>query len=231
MKKRFNLVSSLLIAVTLAGCAGQSARKTEAPIREKSTVAVLEFENHSLGSAEAARGIGRVVADRVTETLSGRPGLRLIDRESLQKVLEELSLSSRDLVRSDEQLKLGKLLGAHYLIAGGVMAVGETLRIDGRIIEVERGVAEGASVEGTLKERETLERNFSVQVADQISARIGDRGPAPKTARDYFLQGLRFEGVKDRAQALQMYQKALSVDPKHPEARERMEQLLLEEIQ
>jgi TolB-like protein len=194
------------------------------------TVAVLEFENHSIGSAEWVQGIGRTLADRVAERLAGRSDLRLIDRESLQRVLEELSLSSRDLVQSEEQLKLGKLLGAHYLITGGITAIGETVRIDGRIIEVEKGVADGTSIQGPLKERNMLEETFSRQVADQIIAKADLPRSRPKTGQDYFIQGIRLE-KNNATEALKMYQKALSIDPQHPEARERMENLLLKEIQ
>jgi TolB-like protein len=233
MRRPFDLTTLLLIAVAAGGfaCASRPVTQASTLAPTRMSVAVLAFENHSIGPAEATRGIGQTVTDRVTEELTGRPDVRLIDRESLQKVLEELSLSSRDLVGSDDQLKLGRLLGAHYLIAGGVMAIGETLRIDGRIIEVEKGMADGMSIQGSLKERETLERTFSAQVVDRITTKVGPVRSLPKTGQDYFLQGTKFEGANRPAQALEMYQKALALDPQHQDARERMEHLLLKEIQ
>lgn len=219
-----------LLCIT-AACAAPPRRATPEAEPRTRTVAVLEFEEHRIDSEGAVRGIGRSSADRVTERLAGRPDLTLIDRESLQNVLKELALSSGDLVRSDERLHLGRLLGAHYLIAGGVTAVGKEFRIDGRIIDVEKGLADGTSVQGTLSQRKTLEETFSRQVADQLSLKIGETGSEPKRGEDFFNQGLKLEMGNHPAEALKMYQKALSLDPRHHEARERMEQLLLKEIE
>src|SRR3569832_475032 len=135
MKILFRSLSLIAIGAALAGCAGRPLPQAPpAPASIVSTVAVLPFDEHTVGTAAGAQGIGRALTGRVTEGLAGRPALRLIERESLQKVLEELSLSSRNLVEADAQLTLGKLLGARYLIAGGATAVGNAVRVDGRII-------------------------------------------------------------------------------------------------
>lgn len=232
MTRRFNLRVLPLILPLLVSCAAAGGR---APLSTSTpavpTVAVLAFEERAIGAAETTRGIGRTMADRVTEALAGRPDLRLIDRESLQRVLEELSLSSSDLVRSDEQLKLGRLLGAHYLIAGGITAVGDHLRIDARIIEVEKGVADGAFIQGAIGERAAMERDFSVRLANQVAAKSEVPKSAPRSGHDFFLQGVRLERADNPAQALEMYQKTLSLDPDHREARDRMERLLLKETE
>ncbi|HZR47729.1 MAG TPA: CsgG/HfaB family protein, partial [Candidatus Manganitrophaceae bacterium] len=154
MKALFKSLRLIAAGVALAGCAGRPLPQVPpAPASIVPTVAVLEFDEHTVGPGAGAQGIGRSLTDRVTEALAGRPGLRLIERESLQKVLEELSLSSRNLIEADSQLKLGRLLGARYLIAGGVTSVGSAVRIDGRIIDVEKGGVDGTAVDGTLDRR------------------------------------------------------------------------------
>ncbi|MFY9271244.1 MAG: CsgG/HfaB family protein [Candidatus Manganitrophaceae bacterium] len=195
------------------------------------TVAVLEFEDHGIGRPPGAIGLGRTLSDRISEQLSGRRELRLIDRESLQKILQELSFGSLDITDRESQLRLGKLLGARYLIMGGYTILGETLRIDGRIVEVESGLVEGDSLEGPLSERAFLEKTFSKQLVDQLTARLAVKAGPPVTAQDYFLRGLTLEQSNDPGKALEMYQKALALDPRHPEARERMETLLLKDLQ
>jgi TolB-like protein len=236
MKKLFKHLGPVVIGIALGAflpaCAGRPLPETiPAPASKIPTVAVLEFHDQTVGPGAGAQGIGRSLTDRVTEELAGRPGLRLIERESLQKVLEELSLSSRNLAEADSQLRLGKLLGAQYLIAGGVTAVGSALRVDGRIIEVEKGGVDGTSLEGTLDGRAALERAFSNQMADRLDEKIGILKSAPVTPEGYFLRGAFFEQSNDPARALEMYQKSLSLDPQNQEARNRMENLLLKELQ
>ncbi|MDC4225422.1 MAG: hypothetical protein MPW15_14585 [Candidatus Manganitrophus sp.] len=163
MKRRFDFLIPLLFAFT--ACASPSAPpvRPEAsllPEHHLLTVAVLEFEDHGIGQTVATQGLGRTLADRISEQLSGRPDLRLIDRDSLQKILEELSIASLDIADRESQLRLGKLLGAQYLIMGGYTSLAGGLRIDGRIVEVERGIAEGSALEGRAAERAILEKNF-----------------------------------------------------------------------
>jgi TolB-like protein len=228
----------MVIGVAVTACATTSdhvgathASPLQTPEQNILTVAVLEFEDHGIGQTVATQGLGRTLADRISEQLSGRPDLRLIDRESLQKILEELSLASLDIADRESQLRLGKLLGAQYLIMGGYTSLAGGLRIDGRIVEVEKGVVEGSSLEGRIAERAILEKSFSKQMADQLIAKVGLSMGAPKTGQDYFLQGLTLEQSNNNQKALEMYQKALAIDPQHHEARERMENLLLKELQ
>lgn|GEM_PF-1983610 len=219
----------------LTGCAASPrGGRTQAGPRGESrplTVAVLEFEDHSPAIGPAAAGMGRTLADRIVEELAGRPGIRPVDRDSLQKLLEELSLSSRALTNPENRLKLGRLLGVQYFVMGGLTAIGGEVRVDSRIVEVEKGVTEGVSSEGPLTERTAIEKGLSRQIADRLAAALvaGER-PA-STSRDFYLRGLVLENSKDDQQALKMYQRALALDPRNQEARERMEKLLLKEAQ
>lgn len=232
MKILFKYLRLIAAGVALAGCAGRPLPQAPpAPASGIPTVAVLEFDEHTVGPGAGAQGISRTLTDRVTEELAGRPALRLIERESLQKVLEELSLSSRNLVEADAQLTLGKLLGARYLIAGGATAVGSAVRVDGRIIDVENGGVDGTSLQGMLENRAAVEAAFSKEVADRLDEKIGISKSAPVTAEAYFFRGAAFERSNDPGKALEMYQKALSLDPRNQEARNRMENLLLKELQ
>ncbi|MDC4206472.1 MAG: hypothetical protein MPW14_19160 [Candidatus Manganitrophus sp.] len=234
MKRRFDFLIPLLFAFT--ACASPSAPpvRPEAsllPEHHLLTVAVLEFEDHGIGQTVATQGLGRTLADRISEQLSGRPDLRLIDRDSLQKILEELSIASLDIADRESQLRLGKLLGAQYLIMGGYTSLAGGLRIDGRIVEVERGIAEGSALEGRAAERAILEKNFSKQISDLMISKVGATHASPKSSQDFFLQGLALEQSNNNQKALEMYQKALAIDARHQEARERMENLLLKELQ
>ena len=103
--------------------------------------------------------------------------------------------------------------------------------MDGRIIDVEKGGVDGTSLQGTWGRRIALEQAFSKQMADRLVAKIGTPETGPQTGGGYFLRGTAFERADNPTKALEMYQKALSLDPQNQAARDRMESLLLKELQ
>ncbi len=203
---------------------------TEKP--EILTVAVLDFENNSIGPASVTSGLGQVFADRIFERLSGQPGIIVVDRESIEKILEELSLSSQGLTEAEGRLRLGKLLGAQYLIFGSYMSIGEAIRIDARVIEVERGTVEGIAQEGMLSDRQQLTMALSEKVADKLFDKASAfAAQMPESSQGHFQRGLSFERKNKLDKALKYYQKALALDPQNQGARDRMEALLLKEME
>jgi TolB-like protein len=123
-------------------------------------VAVMEFEDYSPMTSDVTTSLGYTVVDRMIEAVLQQPDLRLIDRQSLQKILEELSLGSREIVDSDTRLRLGRLIGANVFVMGGYTVFRERIRIDARVVEVETGLAKGASVEGVLADRDSIEEGL-----------------------------------------------------------------------
>ncbi len=175
--------SLYLIFLFLSACAATPAIAPAVTAKQEWAVAVMPFENHSMGMPPAkTQGLGQMLADRISEELLGQANLRLVDRDSLQKVLEELSLGSSEIAHAENRLRLGKLLGANYFIMGGFTAFGATLlgalspasegvRIDGRIIDVETGAVEGRSVEGKFSDWTLLEASLSKKLIDLIIAK------------------------------------------------------------
>jgi len=166
------VLARIVLYFLVVACAAQPIMEMAPPTPKVGTVAILDFEERSIGTDREVKGLARTLTDRVTEALIGRPDVSLIDRESLRKILEELSLSSSNLVRPDEQLKLGRLLGAQFLITGGVMVVGGDVRVDGRIIEVETGQVHGTFVQGSLSEWDKLTQDFSHQIAEVLMKEV-----------------------------------------------------------
>lgn len=220
----------ILAACSHAPLAPPSVSTERGP--EVFTVAVLPFEDNSIAASAETAGLGRSLAEGISAQLIDAPGVILIDRESIDKVLEELALSSGNMAEDEGRLRLGRLLGAHYLILGGFMAIGPSLRIDARIVEVERGLAEGTATEGTLSERRQAEIALSTKVAQLFSSKLGAYTQAPPvTSADHLRKGLALERIHQDDQALAHYQQALALDGNNQRARVRMEALLLKEIE
>ena len=234
--KRFvtmtGLAASCLVAAACAGTPPVPA-STEPAEARLFTVAVLPFENSTISPIPELSGLEQTIGDAITEGLIGQPGLKLVDRDAIDKVLQELSLGGRALTDPATRLEIGKLLGARYLILGGYTAFGKTLRMDARIVEVETGIVVDALTQtGPVDARRRIETTLSRAVSDALTTKAGNTLTAtPISSDDFFKKGLALEKQNRPDQALKAYQKALSLDPGHQQARDRMETLLLKEME
>lgn len=155
-----------LVAVVMMGFAACAtapvavAPSVTASPKKTVAVAVMEFEDHSPMPTDITMGLGYTVMDRMIEALSQQSDLRLIDRQSLQKTLEELSLGSQAIVDPETRLRLGRLIGANVFVMGGYTVFRERIRMDARVVDVETGLAKGASVEAVLSDRDQVEEQL-----------------------------------------------------------------------
>lgn len=121
-----------VLACLLQGCAGVPAEE-----REKA-VAVWNLENLSMGDASRP-DLGELLSSEIMQTVKDKAGLPVVEREKLVTVLEELNLGSSALADESTRLKVGRMIGAREMVFGSYMAVGPTVRIDLRRVDVETG--------------------------------------------------------------------------------------------
>lgn len=101
----------------------------------KEKLAVVDFaENGKLKSAQA----GKIVANLFGAALSDK--YTLLERMQINKIITEQRFSLSDLVGNKSKAKrLGKLLGADKLVVGNVSALGTTITVDARVVDVNSG--------------------------------------------------------------------------------------------
>jgi curli biogenesis system outer membrane secretion channel CsgG len=129
-----------LLAVAIGAPLRAQAPQPAAP---GATVAVMYFTNSALTNHDEFAPLSKGIADMLVTTLAGNPGIRVVERDQLQKVLEELNLSASDRVDKDAAVRLGKILGARHLLMGGfVIDRKESMRIDLRAVNVETSQVE-----------------------------------------------------------------------------------------
>ncbi len=87
------------------------------------------------------------ITQTFTVSLAQSKRLRLVERERLAKILEEQKLENSGLVDPEQAARIGKLLGASKLVAGGVTRLGSLVSIDARLIDVETGKVEDGGAE------------------------------------------------------------------------------------
>src|SRR5688572_5302333 len=87
-------------------------------------VGVAEFRNDT-SAGWWYGGAGRELAGMLSNELSNTGKFRVVEREKLDKVLEEQDLAEAGRVNKATRAKVGKLTGAKYLIMGTVSAFEE----------------------------------------------------------------------------------------------------------
>ena len=135
MRGRMSIGSWGVVAALAAGPALVAAQ-SNAPV-----VAVLYFDNNSFGKDRADYdGLGKGIADLLITDMAGNPAMRVVERDRLQSILQEQDLVKSKSIDPQTAVKVGKLLGAAYLVTGGFMSDGKgTLLVTSRVISVETG--------------------------------------------------------------------------------------------
>lgn len=102
-------------------------------------IAVLYFDNNSFGKDRADYdGLGKGIADLLITDMAANPSMRIVERDRIQSILQEQSLVQTKSIDPHTAVRLGKLLGAQYMITGGFMSDGKgTLLVTSRVINVE----------------------------------------------------------------------------------------------
>src|SRR4051812_22930303 len=132
---RIALFAATLAAVPQTSVVAQSG---------KPTVAIMYFNNNVFGKdAHDYDGLSKGVPDFLITEMSVNTGIRVVERDQVQKLIDEQHLTSGGQVDRETAVRVGKLLGAQHMIFGGFMADPKgNFRIDARAVNVETGAIE-----------------------------------------------------------------------------------------
>jgi TolB-like protein len=149
---------------------------------EPPTVAVLYFDY--TGKNDELVVLRKGLAQMLISDLSGSDAVRVVERDRIEDILAELKLQGTGKVDAKSAAKLGKLLGARYLVLGGYFDLAGALRVDARIIEVETGrVLKSFGVNGKpgdfLPVEQTIAGNLGQWFGANLSAAATPSTPAP----------------------------------------------------
>ena len=135
--------SALLIVGALVSAGGGVAADGEdpnnaqeatlvAPRAQPLSVAVLSFQCRD-------EQIAGTVTDMVMGALSADPAIDMVERDQLDKVLNEYQIGLSGLVSSSQAQRIGFLVGAQALVVGRTFLVDQQILITGKVVGVETG--------------------------------------------------------------------------------------------
>ena len=203
-------------------------------VRRRQTIAVYPFDNNAVTSRERLDFLREWLPDVVGGTLRDAGELRLVERRELLRILQEQKLGSSELASKEGRLRLARMAGAQTLVFGGFTAIGDTLRIDSRIVDAESGVVvRTASVHGAPAEARSLGERLAREIADGLGLDVTRRTTAAGVTDDralrgaeFFYEGLALEKEGKKEQAVEAYREAIRINREDEEARRRLKGLL-----
>jgi len=150
----------------------------------KPVVAVLPFDNNSVGKDAADyNGAGKGMAELMTNGLLSNPNVVVVERDRIQALLVEQNLTKDKTIDPATAIRLGKIIGAQYVIYGAFMSDGRgNFVLTGKTVNVETSVianptrvnSKGDDVLGMIAQ---LTSKLATEM--KIPAlRVGDAGPA-----------------------------------------------------
>lgn len=124
------VVVALMLSAQLLGA------RVEADERRPVTLLILSFDNATRESAYAALENG--IPDLLSALLSAHAErFRLVERERLDSILREQSLSWQQYVEVHSLRQMGKLVQADYILRGSFTRVGTKLQVQALVYETE----------------------------------------------------------------------------------------------
>ena len=122
------------------------------------TVAVLDFEGRGITAQEA-----QTLTDRFTTALSSTKKVILVERGTMNDVLEEQGFEAGECASDECAAEVGAMLGVEFMISGAIGKLGNAYTIDAKMFSVATGAAESmksitysGAVEGLIVEIEVL---------------------------------------------------------------------------
>jgi TolB-like protein len=228
---------SVLCALTLAALTSLSPALRAQDSRPG--IAVLPFVNGgSYGKdKEDFQALEKGLAGMLISELSQNPAARLVERETVQKILDEQNLAKDGAVDAATAAKIGKLVGARYMVMGGFTDFYGKFRVDARLVSVETGeILKVVRGDPKLEKKEEVFRLLQSvaenlmketklpQLTQEQSKAVKARN-VPTEALSYYSRALLYQDQGDKGKAAEYFSKALAVFPDYAEAREGLQKI------
>ncbi len=185
-------------------------------ISAQNILSILYFENTT--ADPEYQWLSKGLADMLISDLSGIPDIKIIERESLEKVLQEQALSLTGLTEEGSAVEVGKLLQADQLIYGAYIINDDVIRIDMKLVAVESGIIlHTLDVKGDIDDIFELETELvtDLRLHLNLKERPVPRKPDTKSvdALARYYTGIDHLDHKRYAQAETEFTKATELDP------------------
>ncbi|HTT66751.1 MAG TPA: CsgG/HfaB family protein [Gemmatimonadales bacterium] len=213
----------------------QQAAATPAAAPQQDTrpgIAVLDFDlGLVLGQDhDAYDALRRGLASLTISELTANPGIRVVERSQLQQILQEQNLGHEGRVDDASLVRIGKLIGAHYMVTGVLFDNKGDMRIDARIFDTETSqILKTSSVRGHLADLYDMVPRLAQQLMHDANLpplerhameEFRQQNPAPPTqAVMAYSRAVLYADRGDKDHAVEQYRRAIAAFPGYTQAK------------
>jgi len=201
-------------------------------------IAVLPFSNGgSYGQGkEDFDALERGIAGMMISELSQNPAARVVERQEIQRLVDEQNLGAQGRVDPQTAAKVGKLVGARYTVLGTFIDFYGDFRVDVRLVNTETG-------EIVKTESERMQRDHMFDIIRNIAARLMKDANLPALQRQggasdqrigrqvptealtYYSRALLYSDHGQKDKAVEMFNRALAIFPDYAEAQDGLQRM------
>ncbi len=102
---------------------------------KKTRIAILDFTDLQGNVSD----LGRFISEKLIIKLFETKKFNIIERNKLNKILEEQKFQVSDLVDEESAKRIGKIIGVDAIVIGTVTDLGEQIDINARLLSIETG--------------------------------------------------------------------------------------------
>lgn len=222
----------------LTAVAGLALAGATALAQSKPTVAVLYFNNGATGKAnEELAPLSKGITDILIQEMAANTGIRVVERDQIQKILEEQRMSQAGNIDPATAVKVGKLLGAHHMVTGGFITDRTSnMNLSVRVFNVETG-----EIEYTTSGMNKIDNLFALvnSVARKINtglklpdiprqvgeARTKQAEKVPYQAVMLYSRALNAKDAGKKDEAVQLFKQTLEKFPEYEAAKKELAKL------
>ena len=222
------LTVPLVLLAAVPAVAAQEAQDT------RPGIAVIQFTNGgSYGQdKENFEALERGIPGMLISELSQNPAARIVDREQVQRLLDEQNLGKEERVDAATAAKIGKLVGAKYMVMGSFVDLYGRFRVDARIVDVETSEILKVVRSDPKLEKSTemfhLLQDLAVRLMAETklpalsheASQANKAKNVPTEALTYYSRALLYQDRGDKTKAVEFFNKALVAFPGYAEAQQ-----------
>lgn len=202
-------------------------------------IAVMPFQNGgSYGQdKENFDALEKGIAGMLISELAQNPAARVVERENVQRLIDEQNLGAESRLDAATAAKVGKLVGARYMVMGTFVDLYGKFRVDARLVDVETSeILKVVRSDPKLEKREEMfhllqalaERLMAETKLPPLPAQVSQAVKArnvPTEALTYYSRALLYQDRGDKEKATQYFSKALEAFPGYAEAQEGLQKV------
>lgn len=244
------LIASFTVFAFVVSCGGVKTLRS-IPRSERKGLAALNFMNNTQKSrAEEFQPWEVGLSSMLTTDIESIGMFNIISKERMKDVMKEQEIQMTGLVEEKDIVKVGKLVGASYILAGSFTEMNGMMRIESQVYSVEKGIQLGtAAVTGKTGDFFELEKQLVTKVTDFlnvilteseqviIKAKVETKSVEASLsnykgeielmkAKELEDTGKKDEALKLKQVAKEEFQKALKEDPNYEKAKQNLAKIV-----